>query len=405
MVSKAAHMAEPVANNSRVGLRLALGIMLCAAVCSNAYLLYLYFEVQRAAKPENVQSFCSVAEGVDCVKVAASRYSSIFGVPIALLGLEFYALALLPLLFSTGRRPRVQAWASMIFVLMVLALPVSLVMAWVSIAVVRSVCLLCSVVYLSNVLTLVVLAVSYRGQLSGLFSKGPKEMLTLAKSRPLRIFAVAAAALAVAQCYWVPKSTAPPTGHSAQTHKNPWADLPRRGLAVGNPQARVQIEEFSDFQCPACSRLHHVMAELMTEMSDRVQLRHRDYPLDQACNRKITRAFHEHACLAASYARCVAEQGKFWHFSTYLFSNQHSLGRNQLRAYVRQVGADLERVDRCLAAFEARQAISQDIEEGIRRDISGTPTVYVNGREVEADRRMLQVDFWRQKVKDALKTR
>ena len=81
------------------------------------------------------------------------------------------------------------------------------------------------------------------------------------------------------------KPKAPTVTHDGT---DPYKNLPSDGMSLGPKDAPLQVEEFSDFECPHCQRMHEVVIAAILKHRDKIRVTHRDYPLDQSCNRKIT---------------------------------------------------------------------------------------------------------------------
>jgi protein-disulfide isomerase len=178
---------------------------------------------------------------------------------------------------------------------------------------------------------------------------------------------------------------------------------PPGSVSVGPADAKVRIEDFTDYQCPFCAKSRQAIAEAVKNLGARggkVRYLHRDYPLDSACNPKVHSPFHPMACQAAYAARCAAEQGKFELLDALLFQEGAALDDARLRAAIVKAGLDEQKLDRCAQSPRTRQAILDDIMLGVVRGVVGTPTLYVNGEKVSGAR---TVDFWEQKLRALLR--
>jgi protein-disulfide isomerase len=145
----------------------------------------------------------------------------------------------------------------------------------------------------------------------------------------------------------------------------------------GPEQAAVTIVEFSDFQCPACRSFNPILSQVVEAYGDQVQVAFRQFPL---------RSIHPQAQPAAEAALCAREQGKFWQLHDAMFADQRSLNPPQLKALALTVGLDGDAFDACLDEGRHRQLIDQDLERGERAGVTGTPSVFINGREVSPGR-------------------
>ena len=115
-------------------------------------------------------------------------------------------------------------------------------------------------------------------------------------------------------------------------------DLP----AKGDSQAPVTIIEFSDYECPYCSKGADVIAKVAKEYKGLVKIYFRDFPL----------SFHKNAKKASVAARCAADQGKFWPFHDLLFKNQKRLQEDQLVSYAKELKLDAKKFETCMASPE-----------------------------------------------------
>jgi len=141
---------------------------------------------------------------------------------------------------------------------------------------------------------------------------------------------------------------------------------------TGGKDAPVTIVEFSDFQCPYCRSAEPVLKQVRAKYGDKVKLIYMDFPL----------GMHVHAMDAAVAGRCAAEQNKFWEFHDAMFSDQTKLDAAGLKASAAKVGMDPAKFNACLDAKSGINGIKSDQAQGERLGVSGTPTFFVNGREL-----------------------
>jgi protein-disulfide isomerase len=139
---------------------------------------------------------------------------------------------------------------------------------------------------------------------------------------------------------------------------------------LGSPSAPVMIVEFSDFSCPFCREERSVLNELLARYKGTVSLAYRDFPL---------REIHPQAQLAAEAARCANEQGKFWEYHDLLFAAQDKLDQPGLVENARLLNLEQRKFDSCLSSGRYRPQIEQDVQDGIRAGVSGTPGFFING--------------------------
>lgn len=144
--------------------------------------------------------------------------------------------------------------------------------------------------------------------------------------------------------------------------------------SLGNDNAPVTIVAFTDYQCPSCAAMHPELERLVKELGDQVRLVTRDFPLNQ----------HPDAFKAAEAAEAAREQGKYWEYIHLLMSNQSTLSVDKLKAFAGELALDQTRFDSALDSGKFAESIQRDLEDGMKLGISGTPTIFVNGRRVSA---------------------
>jgi protein-disulfide isomerase len=142
-------------------------------------------------------------------------------------------------------------------------------------------------------------------------------------------------------------------------------------LVRGASDGVVSIVEFSDYHCPFCKQVQPTLSELLAKYPDRVRFLFRDFPLER---------LHPQAFRAAEAARCARDQGKFWEYHDILFEEAPKAEENDLKRYATQVGLDREKFTSCLFQNVHHQAVQQDLDEGSRLGLDGTPAFFVNGR-------------------------
>jgi protein-disulfide isomerase len=141
------------------------------------------------------------------------------------------------------------------------------------------------------------------------------------------------------------------------------------GPSKGPENAPVTIVEFSDFQCPFCSRAKNTVDEVVKGYGDKVRLVFRHFPL----------SFHENAPKAAEASACAQDQGKFWEYHDKLFANQGALKVDDLKKHAADLGLDAARFNECLDSGKKAELVKKDMSAGEKAGVSGTPAFFING--------------------------
>ena len=136
----------------------------------------------------------------------------------------------------------------------------------------------------------------------------------------------------------------------------------------GESSARVTMIEFSDYQCPFCSRhTRTVLPQLEKNYVETGKVKYvlRDFPL----------SFHKQAAKAHEAAHCAGEQDKYWSMHAQLFANQKALQAEQLPKHAQAAGlTDLSAFQDCLSTGKYEERVKASIAEGSKLGVRGTPT-------------------------------
>ena len=370
----------------------------------------LYHHVEVGSGLQTSRSYCSINETFDCDAVAKSKYSEFLGlIPMASLGMIFYVMFIVMLTHLRSKADSDNKGAMLL--LSSVGVAVSLTMLSISAFIIHKFCLNCSFTYLIN---LVIFALVLRFILkdgvpivecvkSGFagvmeFLRAPlcvrdeyeKQQACLAVRAVILVSLVSLAILCLPRYVILPVIENRSSGNIATT-LNPgtaellemWRgevevvlntnleDVPARmDYYYGSKSAPNTIVIFTDYQCVFCSKATQILRQYIDKNVQKVKLVVKNYPLDVACNRKLTRPFHRGACLLAAVTRCAGEVGgvdAFWNE----YDKISKFSAYEPSADLRECAENNEKV---------RVKILLDVESGIGLNILGTPTIYVNNK-------------------------
>ncbi len=149
---------------------------------------------------------------------------------------------------------------------------------------------------------------------------------------------------------------------------------PARDHIWGKDDAKVTIIEYSDFECPFCSRHYETMKQIKAAYPNDVKVIFRHFPL----------SFHAEAQKAGEASECAADQGKFWEMYDIIF--QANAAGTMNVAKWKQAAADLKldtaKFNNCLDSGEKASRVTEDLNEGSMAGVEGTPATFVNGQLV-----------------------
>lgn len=140
---------------------------------------------------------------------------------------------------------------------------------------------------------------------------------------------------------------------------------------LGPENARITIIEFSDFECPFCTRWHvEVWPQIQEKYPDDVRLVYRDFPLG---------SIHSNAVSAAEAANCAGEQGAYWEYHDKLFAAQAGLSANAYNQYADELDLDMASFEECVASRRFKQEVEDDYNYAANLGVRSTPTFFING--------------------------
>jgi protein-disulfide isomerase len=176
----------------------------------------------------------------------------------------------------------------------------------------------------------------------------------------------------------------------------PGSNIKTEGRPVrGNPNAKVSVISFDDFQCPYCSVMHQkLFPTILKEYGDRVKFIYKDYPLE---------SIHPWAVHAAVNANCLGEQKNeaYWDFADFVHAKQQTISKNDkgerrpqveqfarlddaTRESAKKFNLDTERLNACMKKQD-ETAVRASMKEGEALNVDGTPTIFISGERIGGD--------------------
>ncbi len=142
--------------------------------------------------------------------------------------------------------------------------------------------------------------------------------------------------------------------------------------SAGKADAKVTVIEFSDFQCPFCSKGADVLNEIKKKYGNKVLVAFKHFPLPM----------HKEARPASESSMCVHEQSvdKFWKYHDLLFKNQDKFDDANLEKFVKDVGADVTKWKECFTTKKFKDFVQADLDQGEKIGVRSTPTFFINGQ-------------------------
>lgn len=147
----------------------------------------------------------------------------------------------------------------------------------------------------------------------------------------------------------------------------------------GNANAPIVLEEFSDFQCPACRAVQPMVESILQTYGKNIAFYYRHFPLIN---------IHPNAFPAALAVECANDQGKFWEYHDELFSTPEDLNQSTLLKIADKLQLDKKSFSACLKSRAKTNVVNADMQEGERRKVDSTPSFFINGQLVDDLRKL-----------------
>lgn len=346
----------------RKSLLLALSLL---GVFISTYLLWVYTSPSRPL----------VCMGTGCDAVRASKYAHLWGLPMPAFGIAMYA-ALVILIFGEAlvSAPLARLARFALVAISGASVLLSVYLTYLEGFVIHAWCEWCVTSAITVTLFFILACLEWirpstdpAGAPSALRPAPPGTGLR-------RHFAILLFALLLgAPAFWY-------LSHHGEMPSNVQAsaDVLREHLirpdshATGNPNARVTVVEFGDFECPSCGREEPVVEEVLQKYGSQIRFIFRQYPIE---------SIHPDAMRAAEASECAADQGKFWEAERKLYENQIDLSESALEGYAGELGLDQAKFKQCLTTGAEKARVHQDLDDVHALGLGATPTFFIGDQE------------------------
>jgi protein-disulfide isomerase len=166
----------------------------------------------------------------------------------------------------------------------------------------------------------------------------------------------------------------PAGGGRPQIDPNKVYQIPLGSAAIRGPKnAPVTLVEFSDFQCPFCAQTTPLIEQVLAAYPKELRFVYMQFPLEQ---------IHPNALNAAKASIAARNQGKFWEMHDELFKISRNLSMDEIRKKAELVGLDVKKFDADMASPATEKAVRDELALGRTVDVTGTPTLFINGKRV-----------------------
>lgn len=353
-----------------------------------AYLSYHHYMVKLGL---GGTSLCQVSETINCDVAALSQYAEIMNIPIAVIGLSYSIIMLGIFLFAKfGWFEETEGYQTIVKGLTALSATFSLVLLGISIVQLKVFCPFCIAGY---VLSFVIVFLTW-----SLYSDSKFSLNFSALSAEKGIFGTL---LAVPLLAWFISGSVRDNFGLDQMQKIvpekifQWQKSPvvtfdnTVGLVKGSSEATAPVlVEFADFKCPHCKSAANTIKNYLAGNKD-VKMVFKPYPLDGVCNPHMPQKGDGSRCELAGWALCGEKLfAKGWDVHYWIFDHQEAMMHDSdlsshLTAMGKDLGLDTAQLKTCATSAETYDTIKKSAAEGEAAKITGTPSIFVNGKKLE----------------------
>jgi uncharacterized membrane protein/protein-disulfide isomerase len=336
-------------------------------------------------------SVCDIGATLNCSQAYLSKYGSFMGVPVALGGVFFFAAVLVLAGVSGNRSSARETAPAYVFAFSTIGLAAVLYLAWASYFVLKTVCIMCAITYVSVIAIFVVSGGAVTFPMTSLPRRALRDVRTLVTS-PLALLIIALLAGSAAAAVTLfpegaPLSITAPEQSPKLTDEQrreveKWiAAQPRVDIPVPNDGAKVLVIKFSDFQCPACKQTHDAYRGILAKYAPtQVKFLLKHYPLEGECNSAVQQGNHFASCEASAATVMARASNQADRMTDWLFANQERLSPAVVKEGAKDVAG--------IADFDARytralQEVRTDASLGTMLKVDSTPTFFINGIRIK----------------------
>jgi protein-disulfide isomerase len=340
-------------------------------------------------------SLCNISETFNCAAVAASRFSELMGVPMALWGASANLVLLLLLAYYpfTDENDKPVARLNLLLISGFIAL-MSIVMGAISAFALSRYCPFCIVTYVLSFVTFASLWLALRRKKSASALLAKSSFAFGGFVPALSLSAVAFVGSFIANDQMKKSYGFSDIAPFIQERIQEWQSEPSVRIDTVQPlvlgaapdKAKMTIVEFADYRCIHCKHAAPPLKAFVAAHPD-VRLEFQAWPLDGECNTAISRA-NGASCLLARAVQCAENLGGAgWAAHNFIFENQDRFPSvESVRAFLPSIASatsvPASEFQACAESTETKTAIEKQAAVGTALNLTGTPTIYVNGRKL-----------------------
>ncbi len=353
-------------------------ILLLLGFADTSYLAYSHYQ-----NYTNIvfSSFCALSKSINCDTVSQSPWSIFLGLPLAIWGFFAYLLFFVLFLGTLRNSKDVKTIWYLIFLLGAAYTLASLYFGYISATKIKAYCILCLTSYAINFSLWFASWIIIRRFGSGKFWRGVGDGVhQIFRSKLVTGNIVGIAGLVIClklflPAYWqfdFPESSTA-IDHGLTEEGNPW---------IGAKEPVLTIEEYSDYQCFQCKKMHFMLRQLISEYPDKIRLIHHHYPMDHTVNSIIVPTpFHVGSAKMAYLGIYAAYNDKFWLMNDALYQLGEKSENFNTKIIADKTDFTAGELSMAIKNPTIRTILLKDIRRGMQLEITATPTFVINNEK------------------------
>lgn len=333
-----------------------------------------------------LSSFCSINSFIDCDGVAKTSFSQAFGIPLAYWGIFFYLITLFLTFVDKLKNCKFLKFLKVfkepkayITFLGTTAFFISMILAIISVVIIKKVCILCVATYFIDLIIAIIASNGSFHNLLTAFKTTFIDFIDGVKNYTLTFIIILLLFTSFLAYSGITLNFVPHIKRYNSLLKyskmktNPYKI---NGNTLGNENGTVIIKLYSDFVCPLCY-IQNIMLHQATKEFKNIKIIHYNYPFDKACNPNVNYSMHPKACFMSKAAIASQKQGNYWGMSSLLYEKQPK-NEEELSKLTEQLNLDHEQLLKDLYSEETLKKLNSEITDGGSYKIDATPTMVIN---------------------------
>lgn len=337
-----------------------------------------------------LSSFCSINDFIDCDGAAKTNAAQFLGIPLAYWGIFFYLTVLFLTFVDKLKNIKILSFLSVfkvpnayIAVLGSIAFTVSMILAGISLFGIHKLCILCVITY---IIDLIIACVAADGLFKNIIASVKTtffDFINGVKAYPKTFVILLLIATSFLAYSGITLNFVPHIKKRIEILKynkikfNPYRV---KGNFLGDENATVVVELYSDYICPLCYMNNIMLHKAVKELKN-VKIVHHNYPFDKVCNPYINVNMHPNACFLSRGAIAAGYQGNYWEMSSLLYENKPKK-MDAMLDLAKEAGLDTDKFSKDIESDKIPKEIANELKMAEDLDIDATPTMFINGEKI-----------------------